>query len=179
MTLSAKHVLPDKIPKPFIERSRLDSIVDQVTLFGGLSESQLTGVVRKLKQATFSHNEFVFKRGEQACYIYIVLSGRVKLKFCSPDHPMTGHEYIQGQCFGITSVIGIQNHSVTTQAERDVELLVLSRKDLMLIFEEDQGLFGYLILNIARESCRRLNYLNDCFEESVQHGVIEAVPAKA
>ncbi|MGH1469756.1 MAG: cyclic nucleotide-binding domain-containing protein [Cellvibrionaceae bacterium] len=167
MTLSVKHELLEKILEPFVDRARLDRIVDHVTLFGGLNDIQLTNVIRKLKKATFSHREIVFTRGEQASYIYIVLSGKIKLKFKSPDHPMTGHEYSQGQCFGITSVIGIQNHSVTTQAEGEVELLILSRKDLMLIFEEDQGLFGYLILNIARESCRRLNYLNDCFEESM------------
>lgn len=159
-------ITPTKPFAPFTERERLDAIVDQINLFGGLNEQQLDRVIKKLKVMRLSDGEFVFHRGEQACYIYIVLDGKVDLKFLSSTHPMSGHSYSQGQCFGITSVIGIQSHSVTTQANGPVDLLVLSRKDLMMIFEEDQTLFGYLILNIAREACRRLNHLNDCFEDN-------------
>ncbi len=166
MSLGTKYVLLDKMPQPFLERSRLDAIVDQVSLFGGLDEEQLTSLIQKLKYTVFTNKEFIFRRGEGASYIYIVLSGTVKLLFSSPDHPMVGQQYTQGECFGVTSVIGIQNHSVTTQADGEVQLLVLSRDDLMSIFEEDQALFASLILNIARESCRRLNHLNNCFEKN-------------
>ena len=39
----------------------------------------------------------------------------------------------------------------------DVELLVLSRKALLSFLKTDLELFSILILNIARESCRRLS----------------------
>ena len=61
-----------------------------------------------------------------------------------------------GECFGETSVIGIQPHFSSAVADRTTELIVLERKVLLNIFESDKELFGLLILNIARETSRRL-----------------------
>jgi len=39
----------------------------------------------------------------------------------------------------------------------DTKLIVLSRQTLLSIFNLDKEIFGILILNIAREACRRLH----------------------
>ena len=66
----------------------------------------------------------------------------------------------EGHCFGEASVIGIQRHQGTVIATIDTELIVLSREALMSIYDSDKELFSILILNIAREVCRRL-YASD------------------
>ena len=38
----------------------------------------------------------------------------------------------------------------------DTELMILSQKALLELHQTDSELFGILILNIAREACRRL-----------------------
>jgi CRP-like cAMP-binding protein len=63
----------------------------------------------------------------------------------------------KGQCFGETSVIGIQPHAATAISVKDTELIVLSRKALLSLFKINLELFSILILNIAREACRRLH----------------------
>ena len=62
----------------------------------------------------------------------------------------------EGQCFGETSVIGIQPHAATAVTTEDTELIVLSRNALLSLLKTDLELFSILILNIAREACRRL-----------------------
>jgi CRP/FNR family cyclic AMP-dependent transcriptional regulator len=63
----------------------------------------------------------------------------------------------EGYCFGEASVIGIQPHKGTAIAVEDTELIVLSRNALLSIYDSDKDLFSILILNIAREVCRRLH----------------------
>ena len=58
-------------------------------------------------------------------------------------------------------MIGIQTHSVSTVAVEPTELMVLSRDDLMSIFESDKELFGILMMNIAREASRRLHQTDE------------------
>ena len=62
-----------------------------------------------------------------------------------------------GHCFGEASVIGILPHKGTAISITDTELIVLSRNALLSIYESDKELFSILILNIAREVCRRLH----------------------
>jgi len=65
--------------------------------------------------------------------------------------------YGVGRCFGETSAIGILPHSASAVAVEDTELIVLSTRALHRLYLEDTKLFGMLILNIAREACRRLH----------------------
>jgi CRP-like cAMP-binding protein len=58
-------------------------------------------------------------------------------------------------------VIGIQPHRGTAIAMTDTDLIVLSRNTLLSIYESDKELFSILILNIAREVCRRLHESDD------------------
>jgi CRP/FNR family cyclic AMP-dependent transcriptional regulator len=62
----------------------------------------------------------------------------------------------QGHYFGETSVVGIQLHAATAIAIENTEYIVLSRNALLSLFKSDFELFSILILNIAREACRRL-----------------------
>ena len=67
----------------------------------------------------------------------------------------------EGDCFGESSVIGIQTHSSSAKALKATELLILQRQTLLEIFETDKEIFSVLILNIARETARRLHQSNE------------------
>ena len=54
-------------------------------------------------------------------------------------------------------MIGIQPHAATAITVDDTELIVLSRNALLSLLKSDLELFSILILNIAREACRRLH----------------------
>lgn len=149
--------------EPFHEEANTRAILDNISLFGGLTESQLEKVFSQLQQVHYQPGEYIFRQGDHPSYIYIVLRGHVRLVFDAQTHPYSLNEFKPGDCFGETALIGIQNHSGSTRAQDQVELLVLSKEVLMELFESDKDLFSRMILNIAREASRRLHQTDALF----------------
>jgi len=87
--------------------------------------------------------------------------GKVKIVVDSEIGTLELAELGVGQCLGDTAVIGIQKHTASAIAVEDTELVVLSRSDLLSIYDHDKQLFGLLMMNIAREACRRLQHADE------------------
>jgi CRP-like cAMP-binding protein len=141
---------------PLLEIEDVMPILNKISIFAGLSDKQLYTLFRLLEKAHYKTGEKIFEQGGRPSYIYIVQSGSVKLFVDSSNAPLELIVIGQGHCFGETSVIGIQPHAATAMAVEDTELIVLSRNALLSLFKSDLELFSILILNIAREACRRL-----------------------
>lgn len=141
---------------PLSNKKDIVPILNKISIFGALNNKQLQGVLKLLTKTLYSANEYIFKEGSDPSHIYIIESGKVKMVLGVDKTPLEIFQFESGQCFGETSVIGIQPHSASAIAVTNTELIVLSRKALFSIFESDKKLFGILILNIAREACRRL-----------------------
>jgi len=143
-------------PLPLLDATKIQSILSKISLLGGLNDSQLKTVLDELRTLKVKKGDVIFKQNEQPTYIYIVLTGQIKT---SSDCNGTALELMTvepGQCFGETSLIGIQPHSVTATALIDCKLVVLSRDALLTLFEKDKELYSMLVLNIARETSRHL-----------------------
>jgi len=150
----------NKTYEPLLGIENVLPILNKISIFTGLSDPQLYTLFRLLSRVSYKANEFVFEQGEEPSHIYIVKTGKVKLVVWEGQVPLQLVVFEEGHCFGEASVIGIQPHKGTAIALTDTELIVLSREALMSIYESDKELFGILILNIAREVCRRL-YASD------------------
>ncbi len=150
-----------KTYEPIMDIENVLAILNKISIFAGLSDSQLYTLFRLLNKVTFKANETVFEQGDQPNHIYIVKRGKVKLVIWEDETPLELIEFSEGHCFGEASVIGIQPHKGTAIAVTDTELIVLSRKALMSMYDSDKELFAILILNIAREVCRRLHATDD------------------
>jgi len=149
-----------KDPKTYIpitEKKDLIPILSEISIFGGLSEKQLHSVSKLLKKVYYYSGEYIFRQNTEPSYIYIIRIGEIKIIADIDDTPLEIIALGVGRCFGETSVIGISPHSANAIAVEDTELIVLSRESLLSIFDSDKNLFGLLILNIAREACRRLH----------------------
>jgi len=131
-------------------------ILNEISIFAGLSDAQLYELFKLLRKTHYSAGERIFEEGEEPSHIYIVQSGSVKLVVNAEDTPLELIVFEEGQCFGETSVIGIQPHAATALCVEDTELIVLSRSTLLSLYKSDLEMFSTLILNIAREACRRL-----------------------
>ena len=150
-----------KTYEPIMDIENVLAILNKISIFAGLSDSQLYTLFRLLNKVTFKANETVFEQRDQPNHIYIVKRGKVKLVIWEDETPLELIEFSEGHCFGEASVIGIQPHKGTAIAVTDTELIVLSRKALMSMYDSDKELFAILILNIAREVCRRLHATDD------------------
>jgi len=131
-------------------------ILNRITVLAGLNEKQLYSLFRLLKVVDYQHDETVFHQGSEPSYIYIIERGHIKLVVSNDHTPLELIELETGACFGETAVIGILPHEVSAIAEGNVRLIVLSRETLLNLYQTDLELYSLLILNIAREACRRL-----------------------
>ena len=78
-----------------------------------MSEEQLYTLFRLIEKVTYKPEELIFEQGSQPSHIYIVKYGKVKLIATKDDTPFELIAFEQGQCFGESSVIGIQPHAAT------------------------------------------------------------------
>ena len=141
-------------------------IIKKIALFGGLTDEQIDNLGHLLETVQFNADDLIFREGTEPSHIYIIKSGKVKIICETKDQdPFEIVMLDVGECFGETSVIGILPHSGSAIAIEDVELIVLSRNALMKLYHTDAKLFGIIILNIAREACRRLYRTNHALLE--------------
>ena len=152
---------PQKHYDPLLDVEDVLPILNKISILGGMSEAQLAKVFRVLEHVTYPAGERIFEQGENPSSIYVVLSGRVKIVADIDKNPLELVAYGEGQCFGETSAIGIEPHSATALAVEDTRLIVLPSRALHRLYKEDPELFGLLVLNIAREACRRLHRTNE------------------
>ena len=142
---------------PLTDVENVLAILNRISILAGFSEKQLDHIFRLLEKVSYKAGEKIFEQGKQPSHLYIVESGSVKLTVSRDDTNLELIVLETGCLFGETSVIGIQPHAATAVAVEDTELIVLSRTTLLSIYESDTELFSILILNIAREVCRRLH----------------------
>ena len=136
-------------------------IIKKIALFGGLTDEQVDNLGQLLETVQFPRGDLIFREGTKPSHIYIIKSGKVKIICETKDQkPFEIITLDVGECFGETSVIGILPHSGSAIAIEEAELIVLSRTALMKLYHTDAKLFGIIILNIAREACRRLYRTN-------------------
>jgi len=150
-----------KTYNPLTNPEEIIPLLNKISVFGSLQNDQIKGMLKLLKTVHYDEGEFIYNRGEPSSHIYIIKSGEVKMMIDNEGVYLELITFRQGDCFGETSVIGIQSHSSTARAIKPTELIVIEPHDLLNIFETDKELFGMLILNIARETARRLHQSNE------------------
>lgn len=136
-------------------------ILSKISILAGLSSDQLNKLIELLEKVSYSAGQKIFEQGAEPSYIYIVKSGKVKLIVSKDGTDLELIVFEEGHCFGEASIIGVQPHAVTAIATEETELIVLSRKALLSVYHMDLELFALLIMNIAREVCRRLHSSNE------------------
>jgi CRP-like cAMP-binding protein len=150
-------VVETKAYSLLLEIEEVLPILGRISIFAGLSQKQLYSLFRMLQEVRYRKGETIFEQGDEPSHIYIVKSGQVKLVIDKEGTPLELAAFEAGRCFGEASVIGIQRHAASAIATEDTELIVLSRSALLSIYKSDLELFSLLVLNIAREVCRRLH----------------------
>ncbi len=145
---------------PLTDFESVGSIISQLRIFGGVTESQLATILRRLEIWTLPASSVVFRKGDEPMHIYIVKSGTIDLQITENQVVLNKHELHVGECFGEASLMSMNTHTATAIAASDSELLVLSKKALIELRHENLELFALLMMNLARELARRL-YLTD------------------
>jgi len=147
----------EKYRLPLMEVEKVLPILNRISIFGGLDDGQLYSVFRILETEHYHKGDVVFRQGDSPDHIRIIRSGRVRMVEDVEGTPMELVEFMAGDCFGETSVMAIHVHTASALALEETDLLVIPREKLFSLYHSDPKLFGMLMMNIAREACRRLN----------------------
>ena len=146
---------------PLRDPESLMSILSNISFLGGVSDSQRSKIFQRLEIGRFEKGECVSKHGEEAVHIYIITKGKIVLMLTDNKVEVRKREFKVGDCFGEAAFLAMNNDTASFLATEYCELAVLSRHALNQLRHEDPELFTTLILNIARELARKLQF-TDC-----------------
>ncbi len=155
--------------KPLENREDVTSILAQISMFGGIDEAQQNEIFSRLEIGTFKRGQTVFREGDDPTHIYIVKSGLIGLFISDKEVKIEKKRLGKGECFGHVALMSINRHSISAVAVVDSEIIVFSKQLLTRLHNEDSNLFALLILNIARELARRLQF-TDAMLLKAMHG---------
>ena len=73
---------------PLLDVEDVRPILNEISIFAGLSEKQLHTLFRLLEKAHYKTGEKIFEQGSRPSHIYIVRSGSVKLVVNAEQTPL-------------------------------------------------------------------------------------------
>ncbi len=115
----------------------------------------LTG---RLAQLQFAPGDTVFREGDAGRELYVVLRGEMEVLKHSERHQTDVRVAVlgSGDWFGEMSVISVQHRSASVRALSPSLLLKVPASTIDELYRHDIKAYVLFVLNIARETSRRL-----------------------
>jgi CRP/FNR family transcriptional regulator, cyclic AMP receptor protein len=128
-----------------------------IGLFGALSDEVLTHLAGTLTVQTPDSGEVVFREGDDASAMYVVLRGEMEVLKRSKRATEARVALLgPSDWFGEMSIVDIQPRSATVRALAPSRLLRITAADLDALYRYDLRSYSLIVLNLARELSRRL-----------------------
>ncbi|MEI7894058.1 MAG: cyclic nucleotide-binding domain-containing protein, partial [Myxococcales bacterium] len=139
------------------EAALTPALLREIGLFGALSDEVLDHLVLSLKTVHVHAGDTVFREGDPAREMYVLLEGEMEVT----KRSRRGHETrvaILGplDTFGEMALIDMQNRSATVRALAPSRILCVTAEDLNGLYRFDLKAYALIVLNIARDMSRRL-----------------------
>jgi len=130
------------------------------SLFRPLSDEQLDAVVRLGQVKQFDEGEVIFKQGEQAKIIYVLLDGLVRLRIKAPEELDVMAETLEGPgtVFGMAALSKSHVYNVTAKCIENTEALAVDASGLKEIIARDPLVGVEVMAELAQLYSNRLNY---------------------
>jgi CRP/FNR family transcriptional regulator, cyclic AMP receptor protein len=133
-----------------------------IGLFGALSDETLQHLAGTLELRTLGAGEFIFREGEGARELYVLLRGEVEVFRRTPQGAeLRLARFTSGRWFGEASILDVQKRPASARALVASRVLVLTCKDLDALYRRDLKSYTLLVLNMARELARRLRSVDE------------------
>lgn len=139
-------------------------LIRVIPIFAGLSESGLAELSAAMQFRSYPAQAFIVEEEQPGHELFLIKSGRVEVvrHVGRPDE--TRLAVLEARdFFGEMSIIEARDHSASVRALEPCELLVLKSNDLYRLFQHQMDQYAIVILNIARDLCRRLRALDEIY----------------
>jgi CRP-like cAMP-binding protein len=152
-----------EVPEPAASNPHLVDVpvtagqLRDVGLFGGLSDAVLEGLAASLPIERVAPGGVVFREGDSAQCLYVLLDGEVEV--LKKSHAGREHRVAvlgPSDCFGEMSLIDVQPRSATVRAVAPARLLRMTSEDFDRLYRHDLKSYALVVLNAARDLSRRL-----------------------
>ncbi|WP_320047626.1 cyclic nucleotide-binding domain-containing protein [uncultured Ilyobacter sp.] len=138
------------------KKAEILQMIDKISIFGGLNAEQAGKILDQSKYLVVASDENVMLQGMSPKSIYVVLKGRVEVYEESNNKIYPMMFMGEGECFGEVEILGIFPNMASVKTVEETEFIEIPKNQLHKFSHKDMKIFNILILNMAREACRRL-----------------------
>ena len=143
---------------PLSDLNKVREVLSRVAFLGGITGDAFEQMMEYFECTTFKAGECIARKGYTATHIYIIQSGGVELRIADGAVDLRKCEFTVGDHFGEVAMLSMINNWASFFATEDCHLIALSRKSLARLSKEEPLIFQQLILNIARDLARKVQY---------------------
>jgi len=136
-------------------------ILSRISFLGGIPEKDLDVICKWLEPKHYAAGEIIAKEGEEPSHLYIIERGLVDLLITVEGVTKKKRCFEVGDSFGEAAMLSLINNTATFVASEPTELWTLSRKSLNALRKESPEVFSQLILNLARDLARKLQFTDE------------------
>jgi CRP/FNR family cyclic AMP-dependent transcriptional regulator len=125
--------------------------LESLPLFHGLTPSELKLVISRFEDTSFPADHIVFNQGDPADKLYVVISGRVAIRFKPDDGDVLNVAEVEHNgVFGWSAVLGRQSYTSSAICLEDCEAVYV-RGDVLRKLCETHAETGVIILERLAE----------------------------
>ncbi|XP_043094879.1 uncharacterized protein LOC122345115 [Puntigrus tetrazona] len=162
---------------PFVLQSDVSSccyksVIENAKLFRKTEDGFKRALALKLKTCTYSPGQILVETGEINQKLYYINQGLVQVFGRNPENAMA--KLLPGSLFGEVHLLYEIPRNVTISALTKCEIIILERKDLLLLFAD----YPKAAVEIARAAKKRLQNFRHPLREACAYGVA-SVPQNA
>ncbi|MEZ4269073.1 MAG: cyclic nucleotide-binding domain-containing protein [Myxococcota bacterium] len=131
------------------------AILERVPTFAGLTPDTLEFLLDHAREVVVEPGEPFFHQGDAGTTVYILEAGSVDVRKQFNGGAMTLRSLGPGDCFGEMAVLSVMPRSASAISVGRSSALTISNADIALLYERNPAQFAMLVMNLAREVCRR------------------------
>lgn len=136
-------------------------MLNQVSFLGGLSDEQRSTIYEYFEMCHAEAGDWIEQRGKPATRIHIIQRGRVELLIHKDGQTTYKRDFNEGDSFGEAAMLSLVNNNASFRAAEPCELLLISNRNLLKLHHKEPKIFSIVILNIARDLARKLQYTDE------------------
>jgi CRP-like cAMP-binding protein len=126
--------------------------LQKYSLFGGLLEEQIQAILPLMQEEKYSPGDLIITEGNPNDKIFFILEGHVEV---SKGNVTLSH-FSEGEAFGEMEVLDVMPAIASIKAISQITAMSISHKALHEIYKMDVKIFSLIVMNLARDLCRRL-----------------------
>ena len=146
--------------------------IEYLSLIEELNENELEIIRPLIEQITCKAEKEIFKQGEEAKYLYLLLEGEVIIHFNPKgEAALTISNIGKGDMFGWSSVLGSHTYTSGAMCTEDGKLLRIKGSDLEELCQEHPETGILIVERIASVIAKRLMNTQNQVAEMLNHGL--------